>query len=311
MNNVVEIPLNYPKSCIAILTTLSIPILMFARYLAIQKFLHTANLKNQIENLNTSVTRTHDIRATATINRDGSQPFDDFNLPPERHNDDGDVVDTTIKTGRLTFSSRQQNFEYIHEVLHNTILDARASLIRNENNPFSKFLQIYHLIDDLAANNRILHSSVSYTSTQIVEFDMDVRPELNSTSDVRYNNANIDSYLVRNTHIRRCYANFPNILGVLTDIIIPRYELITADRTIRTSSELVMNNSTIRTINPHSTEKDTYVSVKTAVQNSSSVNIIRSAIQQLQFLQSDSVELMMHLYRYQRAETRFQRLDFQ
>lgn len=55
---------------------------------------------------------------------------------------------------------------------------------------------------------------------------------------------------------------------------------------------------------------DAQVAIKTAVQNNSSVNIVRDAIKQLQFLQSDSVEMMMHLYHFQRAETRFQRLDF-
>lgn len=303
-NSIWAVVLNYPR---AMSMCFWLWVAFMARVLK-NKYSNDCFVMNQIKSLVNDAARHQDHKNITTINSDNTNVFRMTHAPSSKFDKDGGLIDTRIKTDQLTFTSRCQDFRYIRKCIQKTVLDSQSQLLLSQQNPLTSYFEASAKLDELAEAQSIFYTWVEYLDTQEVSFQYDVRPDLNSTADVKYNNSRIDSYVVRDYIIRRLNAGF-TLQGAI-DLLVPRYEVVVHERVLRTSSELCMNNSTIRTINPCTPEENTYIAVKTAIQNSSSVNLPRNAVQQLQFLQFDTVDLMMHLYRYQCSELRFQRLDF-
>lgn len=220
-------------------------------------------------------------------------------------------IKTDIEKAKTGITDRARSFLYITEKYLRSTFDPRFDA---DNADLSlgfgffgfSFMQMIHVI--MAWRNRdVILRTVRYERTvQDQTRELDLRPDLNCVGDVKRKNNSVDLYEITSYSVKKRFS-WMHFIGIKLDNL---YYVHTHKTTIAVNSELVANNFVLRTADRRSNISNVHISVKTAVQNSSTVNLNRANTMYLRNVQQGSVDLIMHMFQREVYTMSIDPMDF-
>jgi hypothetical protein len=223
---------------------------------------------------------------------------DQPNLPLANYVRDKKFINKNNNKRMVITSKNITDFSYYRQIVHKTVADFRV-MVPNSFNVFLSGLFSF----------QPFYTSVVYDRSYVHNVtNADLRSDTNSTGFVKHWETKIDEY-ISSDHYMSCRR--PNLIYILKNIL-PNFasnfvfyimyecdidfDIRTNDNILTVSSELIQNLATHKIINPRNDAQTTQNVVDVAISNSSSVNIPRTFVSELNHVFTDSAELIMHLY---------------
>jgi hypothetical protein len=222
--------------------------------------------------------------------------------------DGGDSQEEYFGEDNAVIDARVKNFAFFMPDYSRTTLNpvvAAAFPGKNQDIITNRMKHINRALYDKGC----CYKTLNYINTTVHQQDIDVRPDLNSVGPVKHKNGNVDNYVETKKYIRHKEESWSDYFQLLASWIFQNeddhrefqgtfIEVRVVRSEMHVPSELLNNLSTIRTLSPTMSVETATITIKVAIQNCTTVNITRAAINELKFLQIDAMSMMLNLYYY-------------
>jgi hypothetical protein len=151
---------------------------------------------------------------------------------------------------------------------------------------------------------------INYVSTVQVNINQDVRHDRNC-GNIKYKNTNVDTYMISDYIFTYNYYVRDNYSATFWNIVLgPDVTLIANRKQLNINNELAMNASIVQNTFTGYDDMTAQIAIKQCIQGIQSVNLSRQAINNLVFMQEDTIKFLMHLYYYKRYTDRVSPVHF-
>jgi hypothetical protein len=213
-----------------------------------------------------------------------------------------------VEEERIGFNSRFKSFTYLNPVIHNTIFDNLGNNMI-EVDDFN-IISNWRFIKQIFESKVYVKRQINYVSTVQVNINQDVRHDRNC-GNIKYKNTNVDTYMISDYIFTYNYYVRDNYSATFWNIVLgPDVTLIANRKQLNINNELAMNASIVQNTFTGYDDMTAQIAIKQCIQGIQSVNLSRQAINNLVFMQEDTIKFLMHLYYYKRYTDRVSPVHF-